>query len=248
MSANSPVLKILLEEKFLLVRYDYMQAVIVGYELQENLIIYGRTPGWLFSKRAVSPFEKSASASEICRAIVSELYPATISLGETVSGNSIDVKYEEITRLDKCIEEILKNAGLGWRLRFDARAKQWIFDIYDKSDRGICLGEGYKNAYDTRICSDILDYAVAAVYTSENGVIRTKTGDMTCFEEICESQDKLGKVKNECSLMLKTDVNLGEDVRIKIVRGDNRITLKKRVDSLETNIKNGIKTVSPILV
>lgn len=246
---SSPVLKLLSEERFLLAEFQGMQAVIIGYELEDNLKIYGRTPGWLFSKRAVAPFEKNASPAQICRDLVTELYAGAVSLGESVPGSDTDVKYEEITLLDKCVGDVLKNADLGWKLRFNAREKQWIFDIYGVSNRGICLGEGYKNAHDMRICSDILDYAKSAVYISEEGsVIRTNSGDMKCFEAICDSEDKLGKIKDECSLKLKTDVMLGETVRIKAVRGDNRFTMKKRVDSLETYIKNGVKTVCPIFV
>lgn len=255
---DSKALALVLKNKFLVARLDGFSAVIIGYRLSDELVVYGRTPGWLFEKRIVGAFEKTASRTEICRELVSESCGSAVKLGATVSGDEVTEKNEHLSKLSDCLSAVLKKENLGWRLDFNTAEKKWIFDVYAGRNGGFCFGEGYKNAYETSVSADVLDYAACGVYEKNGTVSRVGTsGGLTCFEAIVQAEDdavateELSELneRSECSMYLRGE-NLplpGDVVSMKLVRGDNRVTMKKRVAGLETSFSKGVKTVKPIL-
>lgn len=255
--SDSKVLELVLKNKFLVARLGGFSAVIIGYSLSDELVVYGRTPGWLFEKRVVGTFEKTGSPSEICRNLVSESCGDSVTLGAQVSADSTTEKNERIATLSDCVSDVLKKQNLGWRLDFNTAKKQWIFDIYSGGSDVICLGEGYKNAYDTEASADILDYAACGAYMQNGTVLRVgEPGDLTCFETALgadnaeDAQKELDNCceKSEFGMYLRGDSvpGLGSSVSLKLVRGDNRVTLKKRVAGIQTSLSDGVKTVKPI--
>ena len=255
--ADSPILRLLLTDKFLVARLGGKSAVIIGYELSDELVIYARTPEWLFEKRVIGAFNKTGTPGGICRELAAEIFGDSLTLGTCPDGESVTEENDRLQKFSDVLSDILSPCGLGYRLSFDVALKKWIFDIYSGAETGTILGEGFKNAYDTTLSADILDFAGVGVYMSgeEKKQVGTASG-MRTLETILDAEDDdtaAGELekhteKSECSLYFRggDTPELGSIVRVKLVRGDNRVTMKKRINGIETRITDGVRTVRPI--
>ena len=55
---TSELIKIINDNKYLVVCQRGLSAIVVGYEISNELVLYGRTCNWLLSKRITPKFEK----------------------------------------------------------------------------------------------------------------------------------------------------------------------------------------------
>lgn len=266
---TSKIVGLVAENRYLVAVQGRLSAIIVGKELRDELIIYGRTCNWLLSKR-VSPAIEKLSARPGTRA--AEIALAAFSDVENfVAGDIADADVAEFESGEGLISDIVSDclaAGkLGHEVVFDYTNKRWVLNILNGSETELILSEGHRNAYDAKISSDILDLATCGVYNeeTEDGFVSTSLpGDtertgiyrweaLLDGSTATEAAVSLGKrcEKSEATLNVRglafgIDYALGDIVRIQIIKGKYRTTQKRRINGVEVRTEQGVCIEQPV--
>lgn len=266
---SSEAVRLVTDNKYLVAVQDGLSAIIVGMELKDELVIYGRTCNWLLSKRITPEFEAvTGKAGALAKGFVSTAFSDVENFvsGTIYEGDSIEFESRQATTLE-VVTNCLGQEKLGHRVSFDILAKQWVFDVLKGSENDLIMSEANKNAYDTRILADILDLATCGRFyqETESGFESTvlegdkqKTGIFRWEAELDgktsgEAAVSLGKMaeKNEITLKARNavfgkDYDLGDIVRVQIIKGEYRTTVKKRISGVEIRFVQGACGEQPI--
>lgn len=258
---SSELIKLIAQNKYLIVCEDDKTAVLTGYEIDRELVLYGRTLNWLLEKR-VAPKTESVTdkAGIISNSIVSAAFSDVDDFEVLAPPETPEVTIERSAykTVYNAVCECLSPCNLGHKLDFDAKNQKWIFSIIKGEEIPLLISEANKNAYDTALKSDILDLADCAYYAEDgylqsgnSGIYRWETilSDETQTEAELSLENK--KENNECSLKLRnlslgTDYNLGDILRVQITKGNLRTTEKKRISGVRIMKRNGFSEEIPI--
>ena len=266
---TSELTRIVSENKYLVVKQYGLSAIIVGKEIGDELVLYGRTCNWLLSKRITPEMELSTIYSgEATSKMVKEAFSdvGNFTIVNEPQGILAEFECMENETLN-CVRDCLKLSNLGHELCFNEKTKNWEFSILEGMERDLILSEAHRNAFGTKISSDILDLATCGVYDkkTDDGYISEKIagdGEKTGIyrweakllgETEKEAQINLEKLteKNKISMTTdeiswKKDYNLGDIIRLQIIKGVYRTTEKKRVCGVEIVVRQDEYSEQPI--
>lgn len=241
-------------------------AIIIGYELMDELVLYGRTCNWILTKRIAPQVEETSAPGKYVSELVATAFSDTdiFKVSEPKESESIKLVHSA-GQLSDTVMDFLRQGGLGHEVVFDIKSKKWIFNTTKGTENKIILSEGHKNAYDTRGSFDILELATCgAYYDSSDGNLKEvvkdaeKTGiyrwqayitadaDTEAMAEL-ETMDE----KNEITAKLRglefgKDYAPGDTVRIQIIKGKYRNTRSVRIKGAEIRLEQGKYTQQPI--
>ena len=122
-------------------------AVVTGWQLGEDIALYGRTLGWLLTKRVVAPYSYSDITPEEAAINVvqsAEDFVATAEcshLGEIGSFES-----ENPCTLYDGVCKALKPAGLGFSVETDLAERKLVFRVYEGEMRECILSASMRSA------------------------------------------------------------------------------------------------------
>lgn len=254
---NSEIVKLLSEHRYVVVREGTRCAVIVGYQLSDELVIYGRTCNWLLEKRIAAPAEYTGYAANLARSAVRTAFSDSgITVQEGIPGNQITFKQSSNATVREVISGILAQDNLGHSLDFDYINKCWNFRILQGVQRPLLISEANKNAWDLSLTEDILDLATCCVYDEgsydsgeKTGIYRWQKAVTAKSEEEAKEQLSACRAGSELTLKLRgivygTDFELGDTVRVQTIKGPLRKTEKKRIKGVYMETAGG--AVKPI--
>ncbi len=266
---TSELTQIVSENQYLVVKQHGLAAIIVGKELGDELVLYGRTCNWLLSKRitpqmAVSLVYPGNLAKEMVQEAFSDV--SNLTIGNVSKGTQVEFECRQDVTLNP-VRDCLALSNLGHELCFNDKTKNWEFNILEGTESELILSEAHRNAYNTKIASDILDLATCGVYNhkTDSGYVSTKiTGDSEKTGIYRWEATVLGETENEARINLeklthknkismttdeiswKKDYALGDVVRLQIIKGAYRTTEKKRVSGVEIVTRQGEYSEQPI--
>jgi len=258
---TSNLLKILSENRYLVVREADKTAIVIGYEAGKDLIVYGRTPNWILTKR-IAPTQESVSeaAAVICKNLLESTMSdvTNFEVAATSTTQNVTIERNSLTTVYDAVSDCLSLADLGHELCFDTKNRKWIFKFLKQETVPLLISESNKNAYDTVINEDILDLANCGYYGDDGFISGEETG-IYKWEAILngESEEEasisLTKYKNNGRVTLSSknisfgvDYKLGDIVRIQITKGSIRTTLNKYISGVSIDSKDGVVKESPI--
>lgn len=266
---TSEVVGLVTDNRYLVVVQDGLSAIVIGKELRDELIIYGRTCNWILSKRITPEFQSvSGSAGQLASGFVGTAFSDVENFVTENSdiGEVIDFESKQSTTLNVVVD-CLNQSKLGHKVTFDTSEKRWVFDVLKGNENDLIMSEANKNAYNTVISADILDLATCGRFyqETEDGLVSTvyegdteKTGiyrweaelDGKSSSEAGVSLKKMAE-KNEVTLTARgavfgKDYALGDIVRVQIIKGSYRTTVKKRISGVEIRFEQGAGGEQPI--
>lgn len=258
---NSGLTELTAANKYLVVCEDDKAAILTGREIGDELILYGRTPNWLLEKRIAPKTESvTGEAGEICANLVETAFSDVTDFEVLTPPESDSITVERTTfkSVFGAVSEYLSLCGLGHSLDFDRTANKWIFRIYNGGEMPLLISEANKNAYDTSASYDILDLADCGYY-GENGYLQGDKSGIYRWETVltdeteAEAAISLAKKKENAEISLKLrnlklgrDYNIGDIVRIQIIKGNWRTTAKKRIKGVRITQNGGFSEEIPI--
>lgn len=159
----------------------------------------------------------------------------------------------------------------GNSLEFDVLKKRWVFVCLNGKTRDFTVSEAHRNAYDTEYSFDILDLLSCGYYEDkqedaestenvEKYIVKDEKSGIYRFEGKlsgqCESE-AFSDLAKKCeksvikakfrSLSYGKDYSLGDTVRIRIVKGNFRKTVQRRVIGIKQNYDENGYSEQPIL-
>ena len=213
---------IILDTEYLIATEGSNQAIITAKQINNEIILYGKTLNFLLSKRCVMPFDTTENGITnnpvtLCNSLVDSVFikdrnvigpdgstytlPGVSNMHIKDNRSSFKTSDEPyilngIKQLSDVIIERLDKDKLGHRLEFDIKNRRWLFEVYCGRELPVILSEGNRNFYETDYTSDIQDKAEGGFYevTIENTDPET---DKT------ESKKEYRFIKNEKYDLLK---------------------------------------------
>lgn len=266
---TSELTRIVSENQYLVVKQHGLTAIVVGKELEDELVLYGRTCNWILSKR-ITP-ERAVSVvypGDLAKEMVQEAFSdvSNFAIGNVSKGNQVEFECRQDVTLNH-VRDCLALSNLGHELCFNDKTKNWEFNILEGTESELILSEAHRNAHNTKISSDILDLATCGVYNhkTDSGYVSTKViGDSEKTGIYRWEASVLGDTENEARINLeklthknkisvttdeiswKKDYALGDVVRLQIIKGAYRTTEKKRVSGVEIVTRQGEYSEQPI--
>ncbi len=267
---TSELSRVVSENPYLVVKQHGVSAVVVGYELSDELIIYGRTCNWLLSKRITPQTSKSVvfpgeKTAEMVREAFSDV--KNFAIRNVISGDKTEFEAEECTTIS-AVQKCLELSGLGHEIIFNEKDNKWEFNIFSGNENEIILSEAHKNACNTGISFDLLDYASCGRYEKEttDGVSTVKIVKDAEKKGIYrweaklsgnsaeEAQKELDILNQKYELSMDTegiswkkDYNLGDTLRLQVIKGNFKRNERRKVMGVEILVEQGIYKETPIL-
>jgi len=266
---TSELTRIVCENPYLVVKQHGVTAIVVGYELSNELIIYARTCNWLLTKRITDSInKKTVFLGEKASQIVAKAFldVENFYVKDVIKG--IETEFESFSDTTfSVIKKCLDASGLGHQLVFNEKDKSWDFSVISGKEKEIILSEAHKNAYNTGVSFDILDYASCGRYDKETDdgkepVEIVKDADKTGIyrweaklsnDTQTDAQKELEAMTEKYELTLDTDgivwkkdYNLGDILRVQVIKGTLKRNEKRKVVGVELCQKGGRYTQRPI--
>ncbi|MDD6735737.1 MAG: hypothetical protein PUE13_05430 [Clostridiales bacterium] len=256
---ESEAVRLLAEHDYLVVCDDIACAVVVGRQLDEELVIYGRTCNWLLEKRIAEPSEYSGNAAELACTAVQTAFSDVASMTAEYEdkGGAVTLSKSSRSTVLTVVTELLSKDGMGHSLDFDYKNKRWVFRAVRGKTQPLLISEANKNAYGLCLTDDILDLATCGVYDggtydsgTATGIYRWQTILNAASET--EAKEELAACSRKSELTLKmhgpqpgVDYRLGDKVRVQTVKGALRITERKRIAGMyvETGTSRTFKPI-----
>ena len=270
---TSKLVEICLENDYLIAVQGNKQAIITGKQVNDVLVLFGREPTWILTKRVTPKFSKRTGTPEkLCFDIVTEAFSDvdnfTVKRYEN-NFESIDFWRNVYNPTEKVVSECLDRVGAGHRVYLDIKNKKWIYEMYMGNENNpLIISSPNKNAYNDAYTEDLQDYVNGGWYESYN-TDDSGESEWKCIESPkegiykwigvlggdseSEAQSSLDSKKWEKEIYLDTngieygtDFNLGDTVRVQVCFGNFKKTLSKKIKSVEIITENGITSQQPM--
>ncbi|MBE7053745.1 MAG: hypothetical protein E7391_05650 [Ruminococcaceae bacterium] len=269
---KSKILKTALETDYLIAVQGENQAIITGKQANEKLVLYGRTPNWLLTKRVTPKFSKiTGTPEEISRNIVEDAFSDV----ENFKTEKYENSFEKINfwrnvynPTEKVVKECLDRIGAGHMVIADVKNKNWIYKMQMGKVRDLIISSTNKNAYNETYTEDFQDHVNGGWYESyaedDSGssqwmyIESDKEGIYKWIgvlggQSESEAKDSLNSREWEKEISLETkdvkykkDYFLGDTVKLKVCFGNFKTTISKKVKGVKMEYENGIYTENPI--
>ena len=174
---SSPVVRVLFENQYLFLTQGNLQAIITGKTADTAVTVYGKTPNWILSRRAIGPFKTSELDSEnyddvveyILKTAFSDIYDSDFTFANLAALETHSDHFWRNTKnpVSDVIRDRLDNCLLGHRVVLDIKNKKWNFEIYDGVERPYVVSEANRNLKNVSLSEDIQDFYTAGWYKKE---------------------------------------------------------------------------------
>lgn len=192
LSTNSPFLKPLLDNKYMLIKQGDCEheitGVIVGITYGEDIAVFCRTLNWFLSKMVTpdnfyAAGEKSLhdTVSEEAKTILAKSYGCDIHFGNAAEFTNTPYFWRNTYNLTSdCIRDCLDNDNAGHRVRIDKGTGRFYLDILKGTEREYFISLNDGTASKIEVQKDILDFANAGFFEKS---VKTKDSDGNETEE-----------------------------------------------------------------
>ena len=181
-SLDSALSSVLAENPYLVAVQGEKQAIVTGYQLLEEGVLYGRSCNWLLTKFLIaetfntkSLFDNKVIADEnaetVCKYLLSvgmgQIESVVFEENQSVKFGDVFLENAGISSVFDLVKTCMSKAGGGHTLRFDMANKRWIFSLTKGEKLAVSLSEDNQNAYDVEYLSDLLDFSSGGYYQQE---------------------------------------------------------------------------------
>lgn len=180
-SLHSSFVSEIAQQPWLVAVQGELQAIITGRQIGEELVLYGKTPNWLLTKRVIPPFvtgdiaadtQGEVTVSKVVQWVFSQCFddqdPVVQEQDEGgFSQEQIVFWRNTANSAFEVIRDCAQRDRGGHRIVFDPSEGNWRFQLYKGRERELFLSEDNRNAYETVYSEDIIDLADAGWYGRE---------------------------------------------------------------------------------
>ncbi len=168
---DDTITEVLRKHPYLVAVQGDKQAIITGWQLKDECILYGRSCNWILTRRVTPPFAQVTDTAEsLSRRLVTEAFSDVESMGlEEWQGLTEQVTFEwkrdgtTFEAVKKCLEQ----SELGHVVKFDPVNKQWIFQVLCGKEIETVFSEDNRNISESAYTEDFLDYFTGGWYQAE---------------------------------------------------------------------------------
>lgn len=239
---RSDAVGVLFDNKFLFITQGKKQAIVTAKQIATDCVIFGKTPDWFMSRRAIECISdtKETNVEDRIRSLVegafSDCGSQFVSGEKTGAEGMITLITEKVMPLSDIVTNTLQKFGLGRKIHIDLENKRWVFAVYKGKELPLVLSQSAKNAYDEEYIFDMQNYFTEGIYKKEEEdkvsypvVKKEEKSGFYRWETVFYSDDEnenlseINKLRMEESLTAQakglifgSDYNLGDTVTFSI--------------------------------
>ncbi len=159
--SQTSLIEMLEGNRYLLCVQGEHQAVITGWEIDEDIAVFGKSPEWLMTRRALNSFSHgSAYPAVIANYIVSAAMGDFVTIAAPPSLGSVrEYSTAEVRTVHDTVCEVLKKDSLGFRLLADVQRGTFKFEVYSGNDCRTILSQSNKSAHSMVYTCEMQDAA-----------------------------------------------------------------------------------------
>ncbi len=156
---ESPLSQVLQSAPYLVAVQGNKQAIVTGYQLSREGVLYGKGLSWLLSRFCLpTDFEKTGEAQALCR----ELFQLILEdIPQIVFEENTEADFGQVSlsgqagdSLLSLVENAMEQSGGGHQLLFQPREGRFCFSLTKGRELPLVLSEDNKNAYDMELSHD----------------------------------------------------------------------------------------------
>ncbi len=160
------VVSMLEQNPYLICIFGDNQAIITGWQLDDDIAIFGKTPEWLMTKRGLNLFSVTNSyPAAIANQAVSSAMGDFVNVTAAASGGSLtSYSTSRIHTVHNVVQQILKKDSMGFSLRGDIQNKRFVFRTYKGITRTVVVSPSNKSAHSMVYTKELQDFACGGWY------------------------------------------------------------------------------------
>lgn len=155
--SKTEIIGMLMGNPYIICVSENVQMIVTGWQLAEDIAIFGRTPEWLLTKRVAAPFEQSQKTpAEIAEyAVQSAMGDFAVVSGIVNLGDKMNYSVKAPETVYDVVCGVLKPSGLGFKLYADITGKRFTFSVYRGEERSLMISESNRTAFDMKYTRDM---------------------------------------------------------------------------------------------
>lgn len=157
--SKTEIIGMLMDNPYIICIAKNVQMIVTGWQLGEDIAIFGRTPEWLLTKRVVAPCEQyQKTPAEIAQyAVQTAMGDFAEVAGDVTFGDRMDYSAKEPKTVYDTVCGVLKPLGLGFKLNADVQGKSFTFSVCRGQERSLMISTSNRTAFDMKYTRDIQD-------------------------------------------------------------------------------------------
>lgn len=157
--SRTEIIRMLKDNPYIICIVKDVQMIVTGWQLGEDIAIFGRTPEWLLTKRVASPFSLTQKTpAEIANYAVQTAMGDFAEMTDIILlGDVMDYSAKEPKMVYDIVCGVLQPSGLGFKLRADIKDKKFVFSVYKGSELPLLISTSNRTAYDMKYTRDMQD-------------------------------------------------------------------------------------------
>lgn len=158
---KTEIIRILVDNPYIICIARDVQMIVTGWQLGEDIAIFGRTPEWLLTKRVVAPFSlaKKTPAEIATYAVQNAMDDFADTAGDASFGETMNYSAKEPKTVYDIVCDVLNPSELGFRMTADVKQKEFIFSVYKGKEQPLMISPSNRTAYDMKYIRDMQDTA-----------------------------------------------------------------------------------------
>ncbi len=155
--SKAEIIEMLRENTYIICVAKDMQMIVTGWQLGEDIAIFGRTPEWLLTKRVTAPFSHAKKTPEEIAN-----YAVKTAMGDFVDVTDValvDKEIEYSVKEPKTVYDtvcgVLQPAGLGFKLRADIKDRKFTFSVCRGKELQLLISASNRTACDMSYTRDM---------------------------------------------------------------------------------------------
>ncbi len=147
--AETEVITLLENNPYVFFMNGEHSAIVTGWQIGEDIAVFGRTPEWLLTKRGVTKFSEYGTPEELARYVVSSAAGDFVVLDDLKGiGTALSYSVDKVRVLHDVVCEVLGTQNLGFRLVPDIKNKKFVFSVYEGKEALCLISQSNRTAYD----------------------------------------------------------------------------------------------------
>ncbi len=275
--SEARLIELLSKGDYMIVDCEHGQAIVTGWRIDDDIAVFGKTPEWLMTKRAIADFKAEAMTGERAAysAVQSGMGDFVTVCAEKGLGSQADYETEGAKTIYDIVQDIVLADRLGFRLYIDFDDKTFNFEVYSGKESNALFSQSARTAHDAVYTREIEKKASGGVWYEKKSVnssgaevrewVQTDFGDEVgarCWNAIlsgiktdCEADAEAkrrytAKEHIECGvrrLEIGKDYDLGDIIRLQFEYEAFKKTMKRRVCAVEIYSDSNGFGITPIL-
>lgn len=274
--SEARLIELLSRSDYMIVDCEHGQAIVTGWRIDDDIAVFGKTPEWLMTKRAIANFKAESRTGESAAylAVESGMGDFVTVCAEKGIGTAKNFENEGAKTVYDIVRDALEKDKLGFRLYIDFDEKTFNFEVYCGEERDALFSESARTAHDAVYTREIEKKVSGGVWYERKSVgangmevrewVQTDAGEevgakrwnavLSALMTDCEAEAEAKRYRaEECiecgvrRLELGKDYDLGDIIRLQFEYEAFKRAMKRRVCAVEIHSDSDGFGITPIL-